>query len=310
MKNKATVICASGFGDGLLMMIAARRLQEVGYDVTVQSDAHTMLAPLFDGVAIQPFSGIDGYDKIVVENDNSKRCWDILEKRPAGCHFIFPTLSKRLDAYVSEEDYVCTGDHAMAHHIAKAMESWTGIFSKGIGIFRPEAARYQMVQKRVVIHPTSRDPIRNWSKHQFLSLAQNLSYEGFHPAFCVGPDEDKDWGDFAVPKLDSMQELASFIYEAGYFIGNDSGLGHLASALGVPTLTISGNPKRVKLWRPNWHDGDVVTPKIPLPNFKGIGIRWRDNYWQPFVSSVRTLSAFRRLCHEEAIEPVLQEALA
>ena len=40
------------------------------------------------------------------------------------------------------------------------------------------------------------------------------------------------------PIFSSLEELTSFLYESAFFIGNDSGPGHVASALNIPTLTI------------------------------------------------------------------------
>ena len=100
------------------------------------------------------------------------------------------------------------------------------------------------------------------------------------------------------PHFKSLKEVAAFLYESGYLIGNDSGLGHLASNLNIPTLTISGNPKRVRLWRPDWALNHVVTIPFPLPNFKGIRMRVRENFWQHFIPVARTLKAFRKLTHE------------
>ena len=64
------------------------------------------------------------------------------------------------------------------------------------------------------------------------------------------------------------------------------------------TLTISGNPKRVRLWRPDWGHGKVVTIPFPLPNFKGINFRIRENHWQNFVPVSRVFKSFLELADE------------
>jgi ADP-heptose:LPS heptosyltransferase len=37
---------------------------------------------------------------------------------------------------------------------------------------------------------------------------------------------------FAMPDFQSLSDVAAFIYESGRFVGNDSGLAHLASNVG------------------------------------------------------------------------------
>ena len=156
-------------------------------------------------------------------------------------------------------------------------------------------------EKRVVIHPTSNDPKRNWKKERFLSLASKLKERGYTPSFCVSPSERKEWEGIKgveLPSFPSLKEVALYLHESGFLIGNDSGLGHLASNLGIPTLTISGNPKRVRLWRPDWAVGVVKTLPLPLPNFKGINLRLRENVWQRFITVNGAYKAFEELTYE------------
>ncbi len=293
-QKKIGVLCASGLGDGLLMAIAAHR-----FNGTLFSDC-APLSELFDNVKPWPESFSD-FDLLIVENDNSARCWDLMKIRDQlkDVRFIFPTVNSRLD--IRDCDFVCNSKVSMADNVASACAKWLEDEpSKENGIWKPDSAHYQIVKRRVCIHPTSKDPKRNWSRSGFEALAKALSWRGYFPAFLVSAEELADWTwveelGFALPKLDGMRALAKYIYESGYLIGNDSGLGHLASNLGIPTLTISGNPKRVKLWRPGFTTNLITTLKVPLPNFKGIGLRMRDNCWQPFVSLARVLKNFERL---------------
>ncbi|MCB1108105.1 MAG: hypothetical protein KDK44_00425 [Chlamydiia bacterium] len=292
-KSKIGILAASGLGDGLLMQIAAHQFQG-----TLYSDC-SALSELFNNVKPWPDAFTD-FDLLIVENDNSARCWDLMKRRNEfkSIRFIFPTINPRLD--IRDEDFVCNPKLAMAENIANACAKWLNSTpTKENGIWKPPPAHYQIVKQRVCIHPTSRDPKRNWSRSSFEALAKALSWRGYFPAFLVDPQERDDWkwvqeSGFCLPLLTGMKELAQFIFESGYLIGNDSGLGHLASNLGIPTLTISGNPKRVQLWRPAFIPGSIVTLKVPLPNFKGVGLKVRDNCWQPFVSLARVLKQFER----------------
>ncbi|MCC6127581.1 MAG: hypothetical protein IT584_00035, partial [Chlamydiae bacterium] len=67
----------------------------------------------------------------------------------------------------------------------------------------------------------------------------------------------------------NLDLLAQYLYETGYLIGNNSELGHLASALGVPTLTLSRRKALANLWAPSFHTSVVVTPASWIPNIRG-----------------------------------------
>jgi len=306
--KKAAVLCASGIGDGLLMMIAAQHLKKSGYHVTLFHDATRELSLFFEGVDITfhpPLETLEatlmGFDRVLVENDNSSRAWHLFEirERLPQVSFFFPTPSSQ----IREGDYLFNPKLPVATNLSKGCERILGTPpSKENGLSLPPGKTFRKYPKRIVIHPTSNDIKRNWFQSQFLQLAHHLEKDGYEVIFCVGPNERKEWEHVKnVPQFSNLKEVASTIYESGFLIGNDSGLGHLSSNLGIPTLTISGNPKRVLLWRPDWSLGHVITLPFPLPNFKGIHLRIRENFWQHFISVPRTLKAFKKLT--QAYEP-------
>lgn len=297
--KEAAILCASGIGDGLLMMIAAHHLKKAGYVPKIFHDACKILKPLFQEDDFYPHVPLDDlekvlekYEKVLVENDNSERAWHLFRLRDQGklphLSFMFPTPSK----HMQERDILFDAYSPVATNIAKGCETlYRTPFSKENGLSVPKGT-FRKHPKRVVIHPTSNDPKRNWSKDKFLQLAEKLRKAGYSPVFCVGPHEREGW---EAPEFKDLSEVAQFIYESGFFIGNDSGLGHLASNLGIKTLTISGNPKRVARWRPDWSEGRVVTLPFPLPNFKGIHFAMRDNHWQKFISVSSVLKQFNEM---------------
>jgi heptosyltransferase-3 len=301
--TRSALLCASGIGDGLLMMIVAHHLKKLGFNPTVFHDGAEDLALLFEEHTFErhvPIEELESYDAVIVENDNSKRAWDLFRLRDQGkmgqVRFIFPTPSKNF----KKGDFLFDSTLPVATNLANACAALLGSpQSKENDLTLPDG-EHQKYSKRVVIHPTSNDPKRNWGKSQFLELAKLLEAEGYSPVFCVGPSERKEWEklDIELPLFANLKELAAYIYESRFLIGNDSGLGHLASNLGIETLTISGNPKRVRLWRPDWSLGKVVTIPFPLPNFKGINFRMRENYWQKFIPVKKTFKAFMELTHE------------
>jgi ADP-heptose:LPS heptosyltransferase len=305
----AAILCASGIGDGLLMMIGAHHLKCAGFVPTIYHDKAHILSPLFEKAHFLPHVSLEEleetlkkYDHVVIENDNSTRAWRLFELRKKGklknLTFFFPTPSanqERGDLLFDPKKGVATNLSIACEKLLKTPPSK----ENGLSI-HPEKT-FKKYPKRVVIHPTSNDPKRNWKQSQFIHLGKKLKKDGYTVSFCVGPHERKEWEGVKgidLPHFKDLREVKDFIYESGFLIGNDSGLGHLASNLGIPTLTVSGNPKRVRLWRPDWALGKVVIPPFPLPNFKGIHFRIRENLWQPFIPVSRVYKQFKELAHE------------
>ena len=102
---------------------------------------------------------------------------------------------------------------------------------------------------------------------------------------------------FKLPTFATLDLLARFIYESGYLIGNDSGLGHLASALGVPVLTFCRRKTWANMWAPSFQQGVVLTPSSLIPNISGF--RLRDRYWKKFISVGMARRGFERLIQIE-----------
>ena len=98
------------------------------------------------------------------------------------------------------------------------------------------------------------------------------------------------------PLFANLSELAVFVCESGYMVGNDSGIGHLASNFGLPTLTICRSYQNALFWRPAWTIGEVITPSPWIPNLKGL--RWRDRHWKKWISVNKALKGFHRLERE------------
>jgi hypothetical protein len=172
-------------------------------------------------------------------------------------------------------------------------------FTRHNGFTAPQELVYQKHVNRIVIHPTSARFTRNWPKRRFVKLALHLQKKGYEVVLIPG---DKDWDAWQdvldlglrLEKFPTLDALSRFIYESKYLIGNDSGLGHLASALKIPTLTLCRRKAWAKLWAPSFHKGVVVTPASWIINIRGL--RLRDKYWRYFISVGQVLRGFDALC--------------
>lgn len=90
--------------------------------------------------------------------------------------------------------------------------------------------------RRLVIHAGAGHPVRQWPVERFNEIALRLRAEGWQVIML--DDALRDLG-----------QLLDTLATADRFIGNDSGPGHLAALLGVPTFTIFG-PQLPELFAP------------------------------------------------------------
>ncbi len=96
-----------------------------------------------------------------------------------------------------------------------------------------------------VIHPFSGSPRKNWPLENFRALASKL--ERVMPVrWCAGP-EDPPLGNAL--RIEDLYELACWLAKARLYIGNDSGVTHLAAAVGTPVLALFG-PTDPTVWAP------------------------------------------------------------
>jgi heptosyltransferase-3 len=108
------------------------------------------------------------------------------------------------------------------------------------------------VENFAVIHPFSSSAKKNWPLDSFRETSANLKMP---VKWCVGPEEHLD-DTFAKPvRIDNLYVLACWLSTARLYIGNDSGVSHLAAAVGIPTIAIfmTTDPR---VWAPR---GDHVT---------------------------------------------------
>jgi ADP-heptose:LPS heptosyltransferase len=110
----------------------------------------------------------------------------------------------------------------------------------------PAPAPAPRTGRRIVIHTGAGQAVREWPRERFAALAGQLRAAGWEVTLLDGHGGD-------------LAQLLDTLDSADRFIGNDSGPGHLAALLGVPTFTIFG-PQLPELFAPRhprsaWVDG-------------------------------------------------------
>ncbi len=107
----------------------------------------------------------------------------------------------------------------------------------------------------LAIHPGSGSPRKNWPWPRFLDLARRAREGGWQPFFLLGeadaalvtPVRDSDAGPIAQGM--DLVEAAGLLSRARAYVGNDSGITHVAAALGRPVVAIFG-PTDPAVWAP------------------------------------------------------------
>lgn len=102
-----------------------------------------------------------------------------------------------------------------------------------------------------VVHPFSGSARKNWPLSRFRELAARLALP---VRWCAGPDEALE----DAVRFQNLDELACWLASARVYIGNDSGITHLAAAVGVPVVAVFG-PTDPIVWAPRGERVRVVS---------------------------------------------------
>jgi heptosyltransferase III len=121
-------------------------------------------------------------------------------------------------------------------------------------------------EKNIFIHPGSGSHFKNWPLKYFLKLEKMLSDDGFESVLILGPAEDgmaeiilrHGLSSGHVLQLFDLVKLVNILKTGSAFIGNDSGVSHLAAFLGLPTLVIFGPTDHLR-WRPMGRKVETVS---------------------------------------------------
>jgi ADP-heptose:LPS heptosyltransferase len=125
--------------------------------------------------------------------------------------------------------------------------------------------------KVFILHPGSGSKKKVWPLDRFLTLARILQDCLRSKVLIVlgpaeGPDVRKAFettgpSSPVVAKGLTLLQLASVMDGCWFFVGNDSGISHLAAGLGLPTLAIFG-PTDQRVWSPRGEKTVVVCRRI------------------------------------------------
>ncbi len=127
-----------------------------------------------------------------------------------------------------------------------------GLLQAGKFVFQDKKREKVYSSKRILIHPGSGSPRKNWHLDRFISVYESLKSEGMDAEFIIGPAEDflaKKLGNRPAHCASDLTAVSEMMKNAAGFIGNDSGLSHLAGFLGLPVSVIFGPSDPIR-WKP------------------------------------------------------------
>ena len=163
-------------------------------------------------------------------------------------------------------------------------------------------------ERRAMIHPFSAVPQRGWPLENFAELAIRLSKEAGYRPIVVGGTGDIEtfkkvkplFGEGTVDLIGkcTLRETIALLKQCVLFIGNDSGIMHLAAAAGTPLVALFGPQSPVK-FGPWSRRARVI--------YKGMEC---SPCRQKFFSECEPSSRMRPACMEAiSVEEVFQESI-
>lgn len=107
----------------------------------------------------------------------------------------------------------------------------------------------EVPRTRIIVHPLSASVGKNWPLARFEELAARTGAE-----WAVERDGS--------PHIENLYELGCWLASARVYVGNDSGITHLAAAVGTPVVALFG-PTDPAVWSPRGERVAVIR-RLPM----------------------------------------------
>ncbi len=125
-------------------------------------------------------------------------------------------------------------------------------------------------QKIALIHPAAAFATKQWATENFARVAEFVTERGFAPVAIAAPNEKAlleklcSEANVRIATFDlSLPEVTALAARSQLFTGNDSGIAHIAAAVGTPAVVIFGS-SNLAHWRPwNSAPAEIVFEEMP-----------------------------------------------
>jgi predicted lipopolysaccharide heptosyltransferase III len=164
-----------------------------------------------------------------------------------------------------------------------ALLGWTGVpvtdrprTQLGISAAASESINERLATARLhdhkiaLIHPAAAFATKQWSTENFARVVEFLAERGLAPVAIAAPNESavlnnlQSQASVQIVTFDlSLPEVTALAARSQIFVGNDSGIAHIAAAVGTPSVVIFGS-SNIAHWRPwNRAAAEVVFEEMP-----------------------------------------------
>ncbi|HSL52841.1 MAG TPA: glycosyltransferase family 9 protein [Pyrinomonadaceae bacterium] len=125
-------------------------------------------------------------------------------------------------------------------------------------------------RKIALIHPAAAFATKQWATENFARVAEFVAERGFAPVAIAAPNEKAlleklcSEANVRIATFDlSLPEVTALAARSQLFTGNDSGIAHIAAAVGTPAVVIFGS-SNLAHWRPwNSAPAEIVFEEMP-----------------------------------------------
>lgn len=146
-------------------------------------------------------------------------------------------------------------------HVAEYLASTVKIPAKQVRQWHPPLEAAPKAGRTIAIHPGSGSERKNWPIASYAEIIKNLWQEKYEVLLLAGPAEEQKLvylerhlkppkGLYRTLVNAPLSEIAQQLRQCRGYLGNDSGITHLAAMLGIPTVAIFGPGSRTSNWEP------------------------------------------------------------
>ena len=311
--KRIAIVPFPALGDVTICLRLAQHLTNSGYEVTLFANLITSATLNFPWLTLgnlpnDPENLISTYDLILLDvlSPWVKKHLVDLEASKNILLFTSKNYSKSLPTKTfSNKDLISQSSGTFTNrplcldkNSTKSMVDWVDEYGLEVLGVKADSSlpavtfhQPKQVKNLVVVFPTTPNPKKNFSIKGFNKLANQLVSMGFQVEVIVMPHEkellEDKFGTINVKTFQEIAHLIEYLRSAKVVISNDSGGGHLAAMLGIPTITITPKDKNF-VWRPGYNLGNVVSPIITL-KFGG------EHIWRPFISIKKIESITKKI---------------
>lgn len=128
-------------------------------------------------------------------------------------------------------------------------------------------------RETIVLAPGSRWPSKRWGRDKFLELARRIAHRDGRRIALLGDERDRSQTSYIAAALGeagvdlagrtTIMEAAAIMERSVAFIGNDSGLMHLAESMGLPAVALFGPTVEAFGYYPSLPESRAIERQIP-----------------------------------------------